>query len=226
MAKKRISRKKLTKDPDDFTGQLVEWVRNNSKLVIGGICALLALIVLIAGYRLINSRREQAAAALLSQTLTDYQQALSRKDDPDKALAKVKPGFEKLIKQYGRQPAGQAGRIIFAHAALTDHDPDEAIALYRKALADFDQDPSLTNTLRNGLASAYLQKGDNAAAIDEFNSIVTSSSPVLKDVALFHLGYLYKAAGEAQKSQHAYQQLRSDFPDSIYAEIAQEKSAG
>lgn len=226
MAKKRISRKKLAKDPDEFTVRLVQWAGNHLKLVIGGGCALLALIVLITGYRFYNNRREQAAAALLSQTLTDYQQALSREKNPDKALAKAKPGFEKLINQYSRQPAGRAGRVIFAHAALIDHDPDEAIALYKKALADFDQDPALTNTLRNGLASAYLQKGDNAAAIEEFNKIVSSNSAVLKDVALFNLGYLYKAAGEAQKSQHAYEQLRIDFPDSIYAAIAQEKSAG
>jgi predicted negative regulator of RcsB-dependent stress response len=226
MARKRISRKKIVKDPDEFTERLVEWVRNNRKSLTGGICALLALIVLIAGYRIYNSRREQAADALLSQTLADYQQALSSKNGPDKVLAKVKSGFERLITHYGRLPAGQVSAIIFANAALTNHDPDKAIPLYRKALAEFDQDPSLTNTLRNGLASAYLQKGDKAAAIEEFTKIVSSTSSVLKDVALFHLGYLYKAAGDAQKSQHAYQQLRTGFPDSIYAEIAQEKSAG
>ncbi|MBI5063992.1 MAG: hypothetical protein HZB87_11160 [Desulfatitalea sp.] len=40
------------------------------------------------------------------------------------------------------------------------------------------------------------------------------------------MGTLYKAAGQAEKSQQAYKQLSTDYPDSIYANIAKEKVAG
>lgn len=228
MAKKRISRKSL-KGPDELvtqTERMIEWTRSNIKQVIVGGCAIFALIALAGGYWAYSAHREQAAAALLSRTVSEYQDAMRRENDPNKILATVKPDFEKLIDRYGRQPAGRLGRIIFAHAALTGHDPQQAIALYRKALPDFDGNQALVNTIRNGLASAYLQKGDSAAAIEQFSKIAESTSTVLKDVAFFHLGYLYGAAGQAEKSQAAYRQLRTDFPDSFYAEMAQEKSAG
>ncbi|RJQ68966.1 MAG: hypothetical protein C4519_22400 [Desulfobacteraceae bacterium] len=229
MAKKRISRKELVKGPDEFitlTGKVILWARNNTKPLFIGICAILALIILLSGYRVYNNRRGQAAAVLLSQTLGAYQEAQSREEDPDKAFAVVKQDFNRLLNEYGRQPAGRAGRIIFAHAALSGHSADEAIALYRKALMDFGRDSSMLNILRNGLASALLQKGDRAAAIEEFRKIADGNSTLLKDAALFHLGYLYSAAGEAEKSRKAYQQLGTDFPNSIYAGIAKERASG
>jgi predicted negative regulator of RcsB-dependent stress response len=223
------SRKELIKAPDEFitqTGKIIRWSRNHKKPLLIGVCAFFALIALISVYRTYNAQRERSAAALLSQNLAAYQQARDLPDNSGKAHSAVKADFEQLIAEYERHPAGRAGRLLLAHAALSGHAPDEAIALYRKALADFRSDPSLGNILRNGLASAYMQKGEHAAAIEQFQAVVSGKSSLLKDAALFHLGYLYTATGEAEKSRQAYRQLRSEFPNSMYAEMAREKAAG
>jgi predicted negative regulator of RcsB-dependent stress response len=223
------SRKELIKGPDEFitlTGKLIRWARNNTKPLIIGTCAFFVLIALISVYRIYNTQRERSAAVLLSQNLTAYLEARNLENNSDKALATVRPEFERLIAEYGGQPAGRAGRLLLAHVALSGHASDEAIALYRKALSDFSGDPSLHNILRNGLATAYMQKGDQGAAIEHFQAVATGKSVLLKDAALFHLGYLYSTLGEAEKSRQAYLQLKSDFPDSMYSDIAREKAAG
>jgi predicted negative regulator of RcsB-dependent stress response len=229
MAKKRITRKELVKEPDEFitlTGQMIRWARDNTRLLTYGVCAFFAVILLASAYRFYSTQREQAAATLLSQTRAAYQAAEKAGGDPAKALAAAKPDFERLVSEYGRWPAGRLGRILYAHAALAGHAVDEAIALYKEALGDFENDPTLANSILSGLSAAYAEKGDTAAAIVHLEQIVAGGGTVLKDVALFQLAGLYRSAGEIEKSQKAYTRLSTDFPDSIYADIAKEKAAG
>ena len=229
MAKKKISRKELVKEPDEFitiTGQAIRWARENTRTLIYGACLFFGIIVLVSVYRLYTAHLQDSAAILLNQTSTAYQAAVQTDKDPAKALAAVKPQFERLVAEYGNWPAGRLGRVLYAHAALAGHAPDEAIALYKKALDDFKTDPTLTSSILNGLAAAYIEKGDSAAAIGYLERLVAGSGKMLKDSALFQLGSLYKAAGQAEKSQQAYKQLSTDYPDSIYANIAKEKAAG
>ncbi|MBI5896831.1 MAG: tetratricopeptide repeat protein [Desulfobacterales bacterium] len=229
MAKKRISRKELVKEPDEFitfTGQAIRWARENTRPLMYGVCIFFGIIVLVSAYRLFSGYRQENGAALLSQTRSAYQAAVQADKDPAKVLATVKPQFERLIDEYGNWPAGRLGRVLYAHAALAGQAPDEAIVLYKRALDDFNTDPALTNSILNGLATAYIQKGDGAAAISHLERLVAGGGKALKDAALFQLGTLYKAAGQAEKSQQAYKQLSTDYPDSIYANIAKEKVAG
>jgi predicted negative regulator of RcsB-dependent stress response len=222
------TRKELLKGPDEFitfTGKIIQWSRKNKKALLIGVVAFFVLIGATSFYRISSSQRETAGAVLLSRNLSSYPEVRAREDEhPDRVLEAVKPDFEKLIDEYGSQPAGQAGRLILAHAALSGRSPDEAIALYSRALSDFRSDPTLGNVLRNGLASAHMQKGDHAAAIEQFKAVTAGKSALMKDAALFHLGYLYSATGEAEKSRQAYRQLRAEFPGSMYAEIAREKA--
>jgi predicted negative regulator of RcsB-dependent stress response len=229
MAKKKFSRKELVKEPDEFitfTGQAIRWARENARLLTYGACLFFGVIVLVSAYRLYSAHVQDAGGALLSQTRSAYQTALQADKDPAKALAAVKPQFERLVSEYGRWPAGRLGRVLYAHATQAGHAPDEAITLYRQALDDFKADPALSNSILSGLAAAYMEKGDSAAAITHLEQVVAGSAKTLKDTALFQLAALYKAAGQTEKSQQAYKQLSTDYPDSIYANIAKEKITG
>ncbi len=229
MAKKRITRKELVKKPDEFitlSGTVIQWARSNAKLLTFGAVAFFVLIISVAGYRYYAENREKAAAMLLSQSMTAYEGAIRAQQDPAEALAMVQSDLEQLVDTFGGYDAGQLGRLFYAHISLAAAMPDQAIGLYTKAMNSVKGDAGLANTILNGLAMAHMQKGDHAAAIDYFEKVIESASAVLKDAALFHVGRLYGADGDAQKSLNAYKRLSTDFPDSIYANIAREKSAG
>lgn len=224
MAQKRISRKQLLKEPDEFISKstrLLSWAKSNPKPLIYGGCAFFALILAVSAYTYYNGARARAGFELLGQGLVKYQAKAD--DDKSAALAAAKPDFEKLIDTFGRQPAGVLGRVLFGHINLAGQDPDTAIALYQQALEKLGDDPALTNLILNGLATAYEQKGQTDEAIAYCEKIRAGNSPVLKDSALFHLGRLYGKAGQSEKSLKAYEQLSTDFPESVYAEIAKEK---
>ncbi len=228
MAKKRISRKQLLKEPDEFftgTGKLINWAKENLKQLLIGVGVFFGLIIFIAFFGYFREVRIQAASDLLSQSLTKYQ-ADTDESKAVEALAEVRADFERLVNSYGGLPAGQLGGLLFGHICMAGQAVDEAIPHYEKALNDFGNDSSLINIILNGLGSAHAQKGNYQEAIEYYKQLVAGSSTVLKDAALFHLGMLYGQLDKPEESKKAYLQLRTDFPDSMYADIVQEKTTG
>jgi tetratricopeptide (TPR) repeat protein len=227
MVSKRIDRKQLLKEPDEFfttTGRLINWAKAHPRQLTYAVCVLLLVVVAVSGYRYFTERRAQTASNLLSQTLINYQQALAA-GDAKQALSTVEPDFKRLISEYGGQPAGRLGLVYHAHFSAAAQESDTAIELYQKALNRFKGDPALTTVIIQGLATAYEQKGDAAAAIEQYRKIAQSANSLHKADALFQLGRLYRQAGEADKSREVLQQLGNEFPDSIYSQPAAEIAA-
>jgi tetratricopeptide (TPR) repeat protein len=225
MAKKRVTRKQLLKEPDEFittTGKLISWAREHTKQLLIGSGLFLGLLILVAVYGYYQQKQLNEATLLYSQAMAKYQNA-GGEQEPAAALAAAQSDLDRLTSEFGGQPAGKLGRIIYANLSLAAQARDEAVAIYTSALKDFGSDISLANLICNGLGAAYSQKGDFASAIKYYEKIVDSTSPVLKDSALFHLGRLYEAMGQSDKGQEAYRQLSTDFPDSMFAEIAKDK---
>lgn len=220
-----MTRKQMLKEPDEFIStadKIIHWVRQNSKSVIAASCAVIGLVVLISAYAWFQQRKADEAENLLGQALAKYQSVMENKDAPA-ALEAARSDFDTLLATYGKFPAGKLGTVIYGHVCLAGQAYDDAIAEYQKALTYYGPDSSLHNVILNGLGTAYQQKGDYPRAVTFFKQLAEGASPVLKDVALFNLGRLYNQMGQTEESQKVYQQLSTDFPQSMYATVAKEK---
>lgn len=227
MAKKRITRKQLLKEPDEFitvSGKVIGWIKKYPKQLTYGACAFFAVIIFIAAFGYYKENKARQGFSLFSQSLVKYQ-AEAQNQDPAKGLALVGPDFDRLVTDFQGQPAGRLGQVIYGHISLTGQALDQAIELYQKSLDRFGDDPSLSNIVLNGIASAYEQKQSPAEAIRYFKKIADGTNSAFKDVALFQLGRLYQQIEQPEKSKQAYEQLTASFPDSMYADVAREKLA-
>ncbi len=225
MAKKRLTRKQLLKEPDEFittTGKILQWAQDHTRQLILGGAVFLGLVILFVAINYYNAVQNRSATALYGQILEKHQSA-GGESEAVKSMAAVREDLKKLVETYGSQSAGKLGRIKYGHFALASGDLDEAVAQFQSALKYFKDDPSLVNVIRNGLGTAYDQKGEYPAAVEQFETLAQSSSPVLKDAALFHLGRLYDQLGRSEESQKVYRQLRTDFADTTYAQLVQDR---
>lgn len=226
MAKKRVTRKQLLKEPDEFittTGQLIAWAKANAKTLGIGATLFFTIILTVSIYAFVNEKRSTAAHLKLGEAVLKYQTEANAKDGAI-AFSAVSGDIEALIDAYGGQPAGKMGRLFYGHMGTMANDYDKAIEYYQKALDAYGDDASLRNIIHNGLGSAYQQKGDYPNAVDHYQKIVDGAETVLKDTALFNLGKLLKQIGKAEESRQAYLRLSEEFPNSTYASIAREKS--
>lgn len=226
--KKRVTRKQLLKEPDEFltfSRRQFKFVMEHTREISIGLGAFFAVLAIIAGIRYFSDRAEDKASALLGKSITKYEKAM-KDSDSEKAYAEVQPDFHKLLEEYPGKDAGKMARIIYAGISYDAGDPDKAIELYEEAIEDFDDNPSFRNIILSGLGYAYEKKEDYKTAVTYFEKISNGSDLLLKDEALFNLGRLYAELGDAEKSADAFKKIVSDYSDSMYVELAKEKTAG
>ncbi len=229
MAKqKRVTRKQLLKEPDEFittTGRIIRWGRQYTRQVAYAVGAFLLFLVVITGYRYYANSSENRAFSLLDQAVGNYE---SKKTGMDALAAYegVREDFETIIRKYDNTEGGKLATVVFAGISYDVDDAERAIQLYEAALTYFEKDPTYQNFLWSGLGYAYEKKQDVRMAISCFEKIAGGENPIVKDVALFNMGRLYHELGDTAKSMQAYERLTKEHTDSIYYQLAMEKVAG
>jgi tetratricopeptide (TPR) repeat protein len=221
---KKISRKKLLKEPDEFitfTGKLIQFGRTYRWHLTIGLTAFFAILIIASGVRYYAFKQEKNAFAALEKAQTRYE-SLSKEMKPAAAYQKVKPDFEQLLDEFGQRRGGRLARIVFADICYAAGAYKDAIALYTVALNDFTADPLVAHGILSGLAYAHEALNEDAAAIKYFQMIVDGPDQILKDEALFHLGTLYRQTGDQARSREAFDTIVSDYPDSFYVALAKE----
>ena len=221
--KKKISRKKLLKEPDEFltfSARLFQYTLEHKYQLLAALGGIVAVVLIVTGIRYYSLQRSKEAFAVLEKSRAKYVKLLDEKD-PQSAYEEVKSDFEHILDTYGNKAGGKLARVLFADICYRADNLDQAIFLYEKALADF-QDPFMRNSIYSSLAYTYEKKQAYKIAAEYFEKIAASADPVLKGEALFNIGRLYAALPDHEKSQTAYQQLVAEQPDSIYIDLAKE----
>jgi tetratricopeptide (TPR) repeat protein len=225
--KKKVSRKQLLKEPDEFltvSARLFQLVVKNKYQMLAALGGVILIVLTVSGWSYHSRQRANESLAQLQKSWNRYETLRNGKGkDSVLAYQEVRTEFEQLIADSGDKPGGKMARVIFADICYDAGEVDKAIALYKSALEDFTQ-PFYRDQILNGLGYAYEAKKEYETAIEYFGKISEGSDPVLKAEALFNMGRLYAELGDLEKSQQAYQKIVTDSPQSFYAALAKERT--
>jgi tetratricopeptide (TPR) repeat protein len=222
---KKVSRKQLLKEPDEFitfTGKLIRLVSTYQKqitIVIGIVVSVFLIISIVKFY---TNRMENNAFTLLNQANDKYSAVLSSQD-ASTALKEVEKDFEYILSEYSGYQGGKIARVNYAAYCYRAGEYDKASSLYKTALKDFGNNPSYQNLILNGLGYSYKAKKDYENSVKYFEMIASSKIPMLKDEALFNLSKLYLILGKKGKSIEVLSTIVSDYPESIYIDLARDQ---
>jgi len=183
---------------------------------------LLLAFFCFSGWRYFLNKAEDKASISLDRNITRYE-SVKVKEGTNKAYLEVEKDFQLLLKKYSGRHSGKLGRVIFANICYHAGKLDEAIALYKKSLRDFNDKPFIKNLILNSLGYAYEKKKDYAGAVQYFEMTTQGAQPDLKNEAWYNLGRLYSLEGDQEKSLQAYSKIVSDFTNSIYFDLVKEK---
>lgn len=225
---KKVSRKQLLKEPDEFitfTGKMIRFFSSYQKQIVTVLGIIAVIFIIFSLFKFFSNRAENNAFALLNQANEKFNSIASSQDAPT-ALKEVEKDFEFIIKEYSRYQGGKIAKIKYANYAYQAGEYERATGLYESALKDLQKNLAYTNLILNGLAYSYKAKKDYENSVKYFEMIIASNIPLLKDEALFNLSKLYEILGKGDKKTEALNKIVSDYPESIYFEIAREQLHG
>ena len=181
MAKKKVTRKELFNEPDEFitfSAKLLKIMATYKVQLLYGIGLLILIGIIFSGTSYFSYRSESQAFVMLEKTINKYKGSLE-KNGPEKAFKEVKNDFVKIIDNYSGNRGGKIARIEFANISINGGDTDGAIDLYRKALEDFKDDQTVKNIILSSLGYAYEEKSDSKSAVKYFEMIISEPDTFL-----------------------------------------------
>ena len=226
MAKKRVTRKQLLKEPDEFitfSNRMIKFGVAYKQQLLIGVGVFCTAVLVFVGMQYVSGRSQTKAFNLLENAVAQYRQSHAQ-NGPEKALEAVAADFELILKKYGSNAGGRLARVTFAQYNYAAGRPDRAIALYETALSDFDEDSLYRAMIVSSLGYAYTLKGDLQKAISYFEQVVSGAATGLQGDALYNLGLLYAQTGQKAKSSEAFRRISDEYPESFYAEMAGQKA--
>ena len=225
MAAPKKSRKELLKKTDEFitfTGKLIRFIADYQKQISYILCAVVAVALVIIGYQFFAQRSEAKAFSMLEKTMAKYE-ARKKATSADEAYRNVSGEFQRIVEKYGRNAGGKLARITYANISYDAGKYQKAIELYKGALEDFKDNKQVYYLILSDLGYAYQHIEDDRNAARYFEKIASATDSTIRDEALFNLGLIYEKLGDTAKRNQAFQQILSDYPESIYFKIVEEE---
>ncbi|OQX01431.1 MAG: hypothetical protein BWK80_59935, partial [Desulfobacteraceae bacterium IS3] len=99
MAKKKVSRKVLLKEPDEFltlSRRMLLFVIENKTHIALSVATVFGLIIIASGIRYFSNRDENMGFMLMSQAMEKYEKTV-KDSGQDKAYAAVQEDFKKIL---------------------------------------------------------------------------------------------------------------------------------
>lgn len=222
---KKISRKQLLKEPDEFisfTGKLIQTVIRCQKQIMIAAGVFITVLLIFTLTRIYTNRMDMKAFSLLDQANTQYHSMVNTMGSA-LALKEVENNFDHILNRYSRYQASKIAGIYYGNYCYDAGNYEKAAELFTKALDHFNKKPAYLNLILSGLAYSHKANKNHEASAKYFEMIAFSSLPLLKDEALFNLGKSYDELGNETKRDEAYKMLVSDHPDSIYTQLIKDR---
>jgi len=138
----------------------------------------------------------------------------------DLSKAEDTASLQAVITQHGTTKAASSAVILLADHQWTEGQQEEAIKALNQFISANPQHPALA-TAKSSLGTKLMLQGKNADAIKIFQDLVTDpKARFIAPFALISLGDIYRASGDLEKAEASYNQAKTEFPESKFAEVA------
>jgi tetratricopeptide (TPR) repeat protein len=222
MPNKKVSRKKLLNEPDEFistTGNVIQFLKTHQRQVVLVSTIALIVVAVVAGGFAYLRWQEGKALVLQGQAMQMYQDAYrtsmenpaaGKKEDYQKALDK----FKESLSVYSRGRTGQISEIFIGHCHYSLKEYDQAQAAYAKCL-----DGPFRNLALNGRAYIFEARGDYQKALETFEKNVEDRNQPYQVESMLGAARCYEALKQRPKALEIYEKALAQAPQSTMAEF-------
>ena len=216
MARRRVTRKELLRQPDQFitrSARIIEWAEANASSILYFIGAIIVAGALVGGWIAWQANRYHRAEALLYE-------ALNVGDNGDDALqnaARPNPmveALQDLVRDFDGTPAAaqaywHLGRLYFDHADYVA--AVEAYGQARQRLSSNNQSVLMHALISLNMAYAEEAQGACARALENFQAVLQAPTATwLRGEAYLGMGRCHEQSDAPEMAAEIYNRALSD----------------
>lgn len=222
MAKQRLTRKEM-RQPDQlisFGVQIADWVKNHARLILYSGVGVVLVIGSLAFWSSSRSRRYQAAENLLYEAIKLKKTTENTIDvaGQEKATALL----QDITHNYASAPAAALAYWHLGHAHFAQKEYAKALTAYQQARERLHRHgkSSLPALIALNIASAQEATQACPEAITNFETVLQSSVPWLREAAYLGIGRCHESQGTTDKALATYDRaLAEDISESFRRSI-------
>jgi len=224
VAGKKVSRKKLLKEPDEFistTGKFIQLLRERRRqFFLAGVVALAVLAAAAGGFSYFRWQEGKAREAQ-DQALKLYQEAFGKTGDSageKESFRKAQEKWREALASYSRGNTGQVSHLYMGHCRYAMKEYDQAIEAYSQCL----NGPFRPMAL-DGLGYCYEAKGDLVRALEYYQKNTEENHSPFQGDGLLGMARCYESLNQKPKALEVYQKALAKNPKSNTAQFIQRK---
>jgi predicted negative regulator of RcsB-dependent stress response len=216
VAEKKVSRKELLKEPDEFltaSNKVVQFVRKNPRTAVIGCVILFA--ALLAGVAVYSYRRQRqwTSHELFEKAYRNYRTVVLAKNPASgKQLDELFKQFNAIASAYPSELAGERALLYSGHVLYMKKDYKGALDRYTRMKSTQLVTEGLGGLVMYNIAMTRLALNEYEAAKNLFDQLSKDKDSPYRRDASASIGTIYEAMGKKKEAAQAYRQYLKMFP--------------
>lgn len=223
MAKKaKITRKEI-KQPDQFittSARIIEYVTEHRNQIVTGVALVVALVLIIAGWRYHKRYSENKAVAFVGEGLVLFHEAEAEDDGgelSEELEAKYRAAADNLKNaalDYSSTNAAIQANLYLGQIHFRIGEFDEAIERFQAVIDGKQGEGEQIAIALDGAGYCHEFKGEHALAADVFRRIVHMERSHLKEAAYLNAARNFRLMGDEERAIDLYESMLEHFDGS------------
>lgn len=222
MAKKKVTRKQLLKEPDEFltfSGRAALFIREHSRqfTYLGG--AVAAGLIIYLGMTTFKGYMDKKGQT----TYNTAYYILAENAGPEKDAEALKESaelFQRVIDKYGMSKVSRLALPELAYLRMAERKYDEAIGLYLEFLDKVPDNSPYQSLARLALAACYEANGELESAIESLSQVVDGPNDFFKEQAMLSLARVYRLDNQKDRSKKILEEFLEKYKSSPFLPLA------
>jgi predicted negative regulator of RcsB-dependent stress response len=219
MAKKKLSRKELLKNTDEFmtlSGKVALYLNQHPRGLrwVGiGLAVIVVAYISIWAYMKHTNKMGQEAYNVAYDTLA---QSLQSEEADEEGLKKSEGLFEGVINDYGMSRAADLALAQVGHAKFTNKQYDDAIDYYEEFSTKASDNEAYKTLTLLALAACHEAKGEMKKAAGILDGIIETSDNPFRENAMLNLERIYRLNNQPEKADEILKIFAKEYANSPF----------
>lgn len=217
MAEKKLTRKELLKEPDEFltvTARVILFCRENQRKTALSVAVVVLGALVAAGIFALRHQSLSKSHELFLHASKAYENAMQAPTPPTpEELDKLFVRFDTIAKDYPSYPAGEMALLYSGHVLYDKKDFKGALERYEKLRSSSLAKEGLEQLVLYNVAETMVALKDYDPAISLFKRLSQDTNSPYRREAYASIARIYEQTNKTKEAVQAYRQYLKIFPE-------------